>query len=83
MRTDGSNLPIRDGQWLGPGSWRDSVGNIVPGPLTVLQESLGKREKKKEKNGGLRNVPHGTEKLGEGMGNGRVREGDKYEGIPT
>jgi hypothetical protein len=49
--------------------------------VLLLQESLGKKEK--ENNGGLRNVPHGTAKLGEGMRNGRVGEGDKYEEIPT
>jgi hypothetical protein len=34
------------GQRFGPGSWRDSVGKVVPGPLTVLlllESHLGKR----------------------------------------
>jgi hypothetical protein len=48
-----SELPIREGTKARAGklAWRDSVGKVVPGPLTVLplQESLGKRERKKKK----------------------------------
>jgi len=39
--------------------------------VLLYKESLGKRKRKKKsifKNGGLGNVPHGTEKLGEGTG---------------
>ena len=58
----------------------------MPGPFTViaLQESLGKRNKKnREKMGDWETYLMERRKLGEGTGNGRVGEGDKYEGIPT
>ncbi len=33
MAPDGSELPIRVAQWLGPGSWRDSFGNVAPAAI--------------------------------------------------
>jgi hypothetical protein len=46
-----------------------------------LQESLGKSGRKKRKKMGVWETY--LMELGEGTENGRIGEGDKYEGIPT